>query len=66
MLACANGVNKVRTVGDILLQYAIEQGGAVATITAREWTGSQWGPEAAIPGQAIGTINQTPILAAEL
>ena len=63
-VTCANGVNKVRTVGDILLEYSIDQGGAVATITAREWNGSAWGAKAEIPGRAIGTINQSPILAA--
>lgn len=61
---CANGVNKVRTVGDILLEYAIDQGGAVATISAREWTGTAWGPSNPLPGRAIGTINTSPILAA--
>jgi Prealbumin-like fold domain len=64
-VACANGVNRVRTVGDLLLEYSIDQGGAVATITAREWSGSAWGPKTAIPNQALGTINQTPIPAAE-
>jgi len=62
---CGNGVNRVRTVGDLLLEYSIDQGGAVATITAREWNGSAWGAKTAIPGQALGTINQTPIPAAE-
>jgi len=41
---CANGPNIVRTAGDLLLEYSIDQGGARATITAREWTGSAWGP----------------------
>ncbi len=62
---CGNDVNKVRTPGDLLLEYSIDQGGAVATITAREWSGSAWGAKAAIPGQALGTINSTPIPVAE-
>ena len=62
---CPSGPNKVRTQGDLLLEYSIDQGGAVATITAREWTGSQWGPKTAIPGQALGTINNVAIPAAE-
>ena len=62
---CASGPNVVRTPGDLLIEYAIDQGGAVATITAREWTGSAWGPTIPLPGQAIGTINLVPIPAAE-
>jgi Prealbumin-like fold domain len=62
---CGNGVNPVRTPGDLLLEYSIDQGGAVATITAREWTGSEWGAKTPIPGQALGTINSTAIPAAE-
>jgi hypothetical protein len=62
---CANGVNPVRTVGDLLIEYRIEQGGARAVILVREWTGSAWGPAqdltAQIPQQAAGTINSTPI-----
>jgi hypothetical protein len=62
---CGNGVNRVRTVGDLLIEYSIDQGGAVATITAREWGGSAWGPKIDLPGQAIGTINTTAIPAAQ-
>ena len=63
---CANGVNPVRTVGDLLIEYRIEQGGATAIILLREWTGSAWGPAADITGsQAAGTINSTSIPAAE-
>jgi hypothetical protein len=63
--ACANGVNRVRTAGDLLIEYSIDQGGAVATVTAREWSGSAWGPKIPLPGQALGTINNVPIQAAE-
>jgi len=63
--ACPSGPNVVRTQGDLLIEYAIDQGGAVATISAREWTGSEWGPPIPLPSQAIGTINLVPIPAAE-
>jgi hypothetical protein len=63
---CANGVNPVRTAGDLLIEYRIEQGGAVATIKVREWTGSAWGPAVDLTGtQAAGTINATEIPVAE-
>ena len=62
---CGNGVNPVRTVGDLLIEYRIEQGGAVATLKVREWTGTAWGAAvdltALVPQQAAGTINATPI-----
>jgi hypothetical protein len=60
-----SGVNVVRTEGDILLEYTIDQGGAQASLTKREWTGSQWGPAVALTAnQAIGDINNSPITAA--
>jgi Prealbumin-like fold domain len=64
---CANGVNPVRTVGDLLIEYRIEQGGAVATIKVRTWTGSAWGPavDLTAAAQAAGTINSTSIPVAE-
>jgi uncharacterized surface anchored protein len=66
---CANGVNPVRTVGDLLIEYRIEQGGALATLKVREWTGSAWGAAvdltALVPQQAAGTINSTSIPVAE-
>ena len=58
---CAGSPNKVRTVGDLLLEYSIDQGGAQANITAREWGGSAWGPAIPLPGQALGTINNVAI-----
>ena len=42
--ACASGPNVVRTAGDLLIEYAIDQGGSRADITARTWTGTAWGP----------------------
>jgi hypothetical protein len=62
---CAVGPNVIRTTGDLLIEYAIDQGGAVATITAREWNGTAWGPATPLPGDAIGTINLVPIPAAQ-
>jgi Prealbumin-like fold domain len=63
---CANGVNPVRTAGDLLIEYRIEQGGAVATLKVRTWTGSVWGPAVDLTGtQAAGTINTTSIPVAE-
>jgi len=64
---CANGVNPVRTTGDLLIEYRIEQGGAVATIKVRTWTGSAWGPAVDLTAAALaaGTINSTSIPASE-
>ena len=64
---CANGVNPVRTAGDLLIEYRIEQGGALATLKVRTWTGSAWGPAVDLTSaaQAAGTINSTSIPAAE-
>ncbi|MCE0487625.1 MSCRAMM family protein [Ornithinimicrobium sediminis] len=66
---CAQGPNKTRTEGDLLLEYAIDQGGARAEIYLREWTGSDWGPARNIADPdpvtgevyATGTINQSTI-----
>ena len=58
---CPNGPNVVRTEGDLLIEYAITQGGAVANITAREWSGTAWGTADPLPTQAIGTINLVSI-----
>src|SRR5918994_1832877 len=64
---CANGVNPVRTAGDLLIEYRIEQGGAIATLKVREWTGSAWGAaqDLSAVGAATGTINSTAIPLAE-
>ena len=79
--SCSVGPNVVRTAGDLLIEYAIVQGGARAELTAREWTGSAWGSPADIdapsldcplpdpdpePGPcAVGTINSSVIPAAD-
>jgi hypothetical protein len=64
---CANGVNPVRTVGDLLIEYRIEQGGATANLRVRQWNGSAWGPaqDLSAVGAATGTINSSPIPAAD-
>jgi Prealbumin-like fold domain len=70
---CSDGPNRVRTEGDLLIEYAIDQGGARAEISGRFWTGNEWGPSVDLDDGtdcgggpcAVGTINQTPILAAD-
>ncbi len=71
---CSSGPNVVRTVGDLLIEYSLDQGGSRAEITARTWNGTAWGapadldvPSATCGGQpcAAGTINTSPIPAAE-
>ena len=63
---CGNGVNPVRTEGDLLIEYRIEQGGATAAIKVREWTGTAWGEAVDLTGtQAAGTINNSAIPAAD-
>jgi hypothetical protein len=77
----AGSPNVVRTgdgagplADDLLIEYSLSNGGSVATITARKWTGSAWGtadtlstPSAVCGGNpcAEGTANQTNIPAAE-
>ena len=70
---CAVGPNKLRTVDDLLIEYAIDQGGARADISGRFWTGSAWGPSVDLDAPsplcggdpcASGTINSTAISAA--
>jgi hypothetical protein len=71
---CTVGPNKVRTVDDLLIEYAIDQGGARANITGRLWTGTAWGPAQNLSANnplcgggpcAVGTISSSAIPAAE-
>ncbi len=65
--ACGTGPNKVRTDGDLLIEYSIVQGGARADMTLRRWdaTAKAWGTATNITaeGDAAGTINTTTITA---
>jgi hypothetical protein len=63
----SNGVTPVRTVGDLLIIYDLSQGGTHPTLSIREWTGSAWGPatDLTASGKATGSINTSPIPAAE-
>jgi len=74
--ACSQGPNVERTDGDLLVEYAIDQGGARASITGRFWDGSagEWGPVVDLDAPnplcddnpcAVGTINQSVIPANE-
>jgi hypothetical protein len=67
---CAGSPNKLRTAGDLLIEYTIDQGGARAEITKRTWSGTAWGAAqdldvaSAVCGNqpcATGTINSSTI-----
>jgi uncharacterized repeat protein (TIGR01451 family) len=57
----------VRTVGDKLITYDLANGGTVPTISIRTWDGSAWGPatDMTTTGDALGSINTSPIAAAD-
>ena len=58
--ACPNGPNVVRTAGDVLLQFDVDQGGAQAHLSRRTWDGSKWGPATALgTDEAIGSITRS-------
>jgi hypothetical protein len=50
---CPQGPNVVRTPGDLLIEYAIDQGGARANIDGRFWIDPDWDSEAE-PGPIEG------------
>ncbi len=55
----------VRTTGDLLLTYDLTNGGTVATVSKRFWSGSSWGAAIALgASDAIASINTTAIPAA--
>lgn len=64
---CANGPNIVRTAGDVLLQFDVDQGGAQAHLSRRTWLASgQWSDATPLGAtEAIGEINQVSIPAAQ-
>jgi hypothetical protein len=56
----------LRTAGDKLITYDLDQGGTVPTISIRTWSGSAWGSATVISGTgglAIGSINTSLITA---
>jgi Prealbumin-like fold domain len=63
----ANGITPIRSVGDLLIQYDLSQGGTNPTLSIRRWTGSAWGPATNLSsaGDAAGSINSSTIPAAE-
>jgi hypothetical protein len=60
-------VNMTRTPGDILLQFDVDNGGQVATLSKRTWLVSgAWSDKTALTATvAIGSINQATIAAAD-
>ena len=63
----ANNVTPIRSVGDVLIQYDLSNGGVNPTISIRRWQGSAWGPVVPLSqaGNATGSINASAIPAAE-
>ncbi len=61
----SNDVTPVRTVGDLLITYDLAQGGTTAVLGKRTWTGTAWGAYTPFGTDAAGTINTSPILAAD-
>jgi hypothetical protein len=58
--------NVTRSVGDILIQFDVDRGGAEAHLSRRDWTGTAWSAATPLTAtQAIGSINQVLIPAAE-
>jgi hypothetical protein len=60
----SNGITPERSPGDLLITYDLSRGGTVPTLSKRTWTGSVWGAETSLTGNAIGSINATAITAA--
>jgi hypothetical protein len=55
----------LRTAGDILITYFLENGGTHPMLTKRTWTGSVWGPATTFSASdALGSINTSAITAA--
>jgi len=60
-----NGVTPIRTPGDLLIEYHLDNGGTTATLSKRVWSGSSWSEEDALTGNAIGSINTAAIAAGD-
>jgi len=60
---CAgNNLTPRRSTGDILITYDLSNGGTIATISFRRWTANDvWGNPVNLAGNAVGTINTSPI-----
>jgi len=56
----ANGVTPVRTVNDLLITYAIANGGSTVEMAYRLWEGSDWGSEHVLGAFAEGSFNTDP------
>jgi hypothetical protein len=56
----------LRTAGDILITYFLENGGTHPTLTKRTWNGSAWGAASTFSAsQALAAINTSAISAAK-
>ncbi|HEU4868067.1 MAG TPA: hypothetical protein VFV09_10090 [Actinomycetota bacterium] len=53
----ANGVTPVRTVNDLLITYAIANGGTTVEMAYRLWEGSDWSSEHLLGAFAEGSFN---------
>ena len=62
-VSCAAGKNKVRTTGDMLIEYSLDGGGAQATMTIRRWMADgSWGSARSFANnEATGTVNTSAI-----
>ncbi|MFE2561347.1 collagen binding domain-containing protein [Streptomyces sp. NPDC059352] len=64
----SNGVTPMRTPGDLLVTYDLDKGGTRPTIKLRRWTtDGVWGAaeDLSATGDATGSINSSPVSAAE-
>ena len=63
----SNGLTPIRSVDDLLVTYDLSNGGTVATLSLRKWTGSSWGNAVNLNAatEAAGSVNTSAILAAD-
>jgi|GEM_PF-6507027 len=59
----SNGVNRQRTVGDLLIEFDFKanpgsQGGYDVTLSYRTWTGTEWSNALSLAGFADGSVNE--------
>src|SRR5215213_1760506 len=62
-----NGLTPIRTTGDKLITYDLDNGGTVPTLSIRTWTGSAWGAatDMTATGDAVASVNTSAIMAAD-